>query len=104
MLAQGALADAENLLMPALWCPLSPDRFAQVMQAHRGMERQLQRLRAAEARATAELAKARAQVRETAARAKRRAAEQVEAERRRAADRLEAPTGGQHPTGADRRA
>lgn len=73
---------------PLCGAPLSPDRFAEVMQAHRGMERQLQRLRAAEARATADLAKARAQARKTAARAKRRAAQQVEAERRRTADRL----------------
>lgn len=79
---------AKSYTCPLCGTPLSPDRFAAVMQAHRGMERQLERLRRAEARATAELKRARDQARETTARAKRRAAEQVETERRRAADRL----------------
>lgn len=74
-------------------CPLcgtllTAERFARVMQAHRGIERQLAKLRAAEARATLQLRRAREEARAAAARVKAKATRELEAERRRTADRL----------------
>lgn len=73
-------------------CPLcgtvlSAAKFARVMQAHRGIERELAKLRVAQVRATEQLQKARDQARAAAAREKAKATSRVADERRRAEDR-----------------
>ena len=74
-------------------CPLcgtilSSSKFASVMDAHRGIQTQLTKLRAAEARAHDELRKVRARAAVTAKRAKDSASKRLDDERRLAASRL----------------
>jgi hypothetical protein len=74
-------------------CPLcgtvlSAGRFARVMDAHRGIQTQLTKLRAAEERATAELARVRDKANLAVKRAKDKASRELEDERRQATNRV----------------
>ena len=73
---------------PLCGSTLSAERFSAVIRQHRGMERQLERLKVAEQRANTELARAKERARELAVRASARAKKALEQERRRTADRL----------------
>ena len=74
---------------PLCGSALSAARFAEVVKEHRGMERQLARLREAEGRAQTQLKHSKEQAKLLAQRTKDRAARQLELERKRAADRIQ---------------
>lgn len=74
-------------------CPLcgsvlTAATFRRVMQQHRGVERQLTKLRMAEEKAKTQLEEAKSRTKRLAERAKAKATRQLEHERRRSADRV----------------
>lgn len=73
---------------PLCGSPLTALRFAQVIKQHRGIERQMEKLRLAQGRAQRQLGLAKERVRATLAKAKARTAKTLELERRRSEDRL----------------
>ncbi len=73
---------------PLCGSPLSAARFAQVWKEHRGVQRQLDKLRAAQKRAEAEVARAKERVRDVKADARRKTERARQEERQRAEDRL----------------
>src|SRR5262245_19759033 len=73
---------------PLCGSALSAERFGAVIRQHRGIERQLEKLKVAEQRANAELARTKERARQLAVKASARAKKALEQERRRTADRL----------------
>lgn len=73
---------------PLCGSELTAAKFARVMKEHRGLERQLYKLKTAEDRAKQQLERVKEQAKLLAIRTKAKATRQVEHERRRVADRL----------------
>lgn len=82
------MKDQFRKVCPLCGSALSAARFAEVIRQHRGMERQLEKLKEAERRAQTQLRHAKEQAKLLAQRAKARAARQLDFERKRAADRV----------------
>ncbi|MEX2164008.1 MAG: DUF2130 domain-containing protein [Sulfuricaulis sp.] len=73
---------------PLCGSPLSAARFAKVWKEHRGIQRQIEKLKAAQKRADEEVSRARQRVRDIQVRARAKTARAREEERRRAEGRL----------------